>query len=158
MSKKRKAVACLVCLLSIYVINMPFMKYYDATPLDLLIPRSENARKALELIGSDLANIVKILFVIMIILEIIAIVLILQKNVERAKRWNFFAGIFESLGALTLMMNVYMYFMQYNELMGLDVLDHSVGKGTYTMMMLGILQMLTSGGNPVEEEKSDGKE
>ncbi|MCR5459203.1 MAG: hypothetical protein K6F51_04840 [Acetatifactor sp.] len=154
MSKKRKVVMSILCLFSIYMINMPFMKHFDATALDLLNPQSQNGIQATELIGGDLAIVVKVIYVILVGLELVGIVLNWLKNGEWAKRWNYFAGIFETLSAVTLISNVYMFFMQYNELMGLDVFEHTIGKGLYFMLLLGILQILLAAGKNGEKDES----
>lgn len=154
MSKKRKVVMSILCLFSIYMINMPFMKRFDATALDLLNPGSQNGIQATELIGGDLATVIKVIYVILVGIELIGIVLNWLKNGDWAKRWNYFAGIFETLSAITLICNVYMFFMQYNELMGLDVFEHTIGKGLYFMLLLGILQILLSAGKNSEKDES----
>ncbi len=154
MSKKRKVVMSILCLFSIYMINMPFMKHFDATALDLLNPGSQNGIQATELIGGDLAIVIKVIYVILVLMELVAIVLTWLKNGELAKKWNFFVGLFESLSAITLICNVYMFFMEYNELMGLDVFEHTVGKGLYYMLALGLLQILLSAGKSGDKDES----
>ena len=144
----------ILCLFSIYLINMPFMNHYDATALDLLNPQSQNGIQATELIGGDFATVVKVIYVILVGLELVGIVLTWLKNGDWAKRWNSFAGIFEILSAVTLICNVYIFFMQYNELMGLDVFEHTVGKGLYFMLLLGILQILLASGKSSEKDES----
>ena len=152
MSKKKKLIMSLVSVLSIFMINVPFLKYYDATAVNLFNSRSLSGYRATALIGGDLANLVKLLYAILVILEMIAIALILYKNGKQAKRWHFFAGLYESVIAVALISRIYMHFKEYNDIVGMDVFENAVGIGLYFMLVLGILQMLMSIG------KSDKKD
>ena len=153
MSKKRKTIMVLLCAASIFMINVPFLKYCDATVINMFNSKSLNGYKTVSLMGGDLANLVKILYVVLVIVEVIALASIFYKNGEQAKHCSLFAGLCESVIAVTLISRIYMHFKELNDMVGMDVFEHAVGIGLYFMLALGILQMLSSAGKSTKKDE-----
>ena len=142
MSKSKRIVMGILCLLSICVIGMPVFKYLGTTPLSLFNQKSVPWIKTVLVIGDAGVTILKIMFGGLIILQAIALLSIILKKGKMAKFWNVIAGLYETVNALLILTYILHLIGKINDFIGITILDEKAGAGVYAMIFLGIAQVI----------------
>ena len=132
------------CLLSIFMIKVPFIKFHGAAPIHLYNSRSVTGMMAAALLGGGFTAFVRIIYAVLFVLEIMALISIFRNNGRKAKLWNLLAGAYETLASIILLIGIYLIFKGYNDMIGIDLFEGAVGIGVYFSLVLGVLQVLVS--------------
>ena len=143
MSKTRKVIMILLCVFSIYMINVPFLKYLGTAAINLFNQNSMLYFKTLFAIGETAANAIKVMYSLLVLFQIIALVSIFRSDGKKATGWVVLAGSYETAMSIFMLVSIIMFIKGFNGIVGLEVFEEAAGDGVYLMLCLGIAQIIT---------------